>query len=113
MPKLLQKLDRNTKRIHPIIDPTIVDQINDLLATGDFNGLSHLVRKAIEELHRKYQLEGKLKSISVKEEGVAKDKIIVEKREPELTPEEQELVEMARKGEIQPDMEKVERKVKR
>ena len=61
MPKLTEKLERNVQKIHPVVDPITVDRINDLLATGDFKGLSDLIRKAIEFLHRHYEIEGKLK----------------------------------------------------
>jgi Arc/MetJ-type ribon-helix-helix transcriptional regulator len=61
MPKLTEKLERNVQKIHPVVDPITVDRINDLLATGDFKGLSDLIRKAIEFLHRQYEIEGKLK----------------------------------------------------
>ncbi|AIG98466.1 hypothetical protein AFULGI_00017070 [Archaeoglobus fulgidus DSM 8774] len=60
MPKLIEKLDRSTDKIHPTVDPITVDKINELLETGDFKGLSHLIREAINELHKKYEMEGKL-----------------------------------------------------
>ena len=60
MPKLIEKLDRSTDKIHPTIDPITVDKINELLDTGDFKGLSHLIREAINELHKKYEREGRL-----------------------------------------------------
>lgn len=60
MPRLIEKLDRSTDKIHPTVDPITVDKINELLETGDFKGLSHLIREAINELHKKYEMEGKL-----------------------------------------------------
>jgi len=60
LPKLIEKLDRSTDKIHPTVDPITVDKINELLETGDFKGLSHLIREAINELHKKYEMEGKL-----------------------------------------------------
>ena len=60
MPRLIEKLDRSTDKIHPTVDPITVDKINELLETGDFKGLSHLIRVAIDELHKKYEMEGKL-----------------------------------------------------
>ncbi len=65
MPRLIEKLDRSTDKIHPTVDPITIDKINELLETGDFKGLSHLIREAINELHKKYEMEGKLPKVLV------------------------------------------------
>ena len=83
MPKLVSKLDRNIEKIHPVVDPPTVDKINDLLATGDFKGLSDLIRKAVEFLHRHYELEGKLKKPPESAEERIKKAQLIEEREGE------------------------------
>lgn len=60
MPKLIEKLYRSTDKVWASVDPITIDKINELLETGDFKGLSHLIREAINELHKKYEIEGKL-----------------------------------------------------
>jgi|Deesub1362A_J573_1020465.scaffolds.fasta_scaffold09988_3 hypothetical protein len=44
MPKLVEELKRDIEKIYLVVDPITVDRINDLLATGDFKGLSDLIR---------------------------------------------------------------------
>jgi len=68
MPKLVEQLDRNTQKIHPVVDPVTVDKINELLKTGDFRGLSDLIRKSVEFLYMEYKIKGKLKPSKTAEE---------------------------------------------
>ena len=79
------------------LEPYYDRLLKELLETGEFQYEVDIIKAAILNLYKDYEAKGKLKP----------------SKSAELTPEEQELVEMARKGEIQPDMEKTERKVKR
>ena len=82
MPKLVEELDRNTQKIHPVVDPVTVDKINELLKTGDFKGLSDLIRKSVEFLYMEYKIKGKLKPKTAKTAEEIAEEIEQKKHKP-------------------------------
>ena len=84
MPKQIELLDKSKKSINVSIDGYIIDKINDLLQTGDFSGVSSLVRAAIVELHKKYDQEGKLRKPPESAEERIKKATLIEERDVEV-----------------------------
>ena len=84
MPKQIELLEKSKKSINVSLDGYIIDKINDLLKTGDFNGVSSLVRAAILELHRKYEIEGKLRKPPEDAQERIKNAQLIEEREVEI-----------------------------
>jgi|Deesub1362A_J573_1020465.scaffolds.fasta_scaffold00348_6 Arc/MetJ-type ribon-helix-helix transcriptional regulator len=63
----IELLQKDKPKIYVTMDGFTIDKINELLLTRDFKSVSALVRKAIVNLYKDYEVQGKLKPTPAEE----------------------------------------------